>query len=91
MRGVQVVRDKLDGKDPFEIVKSEIKRNKTDVVRGLLQPLNQLVDHTKNAGGCSTNQELNPFEQVDALLQIATSRDILARFVVNLSSEHMLT
>ena len=91
MRGVQVVRDKLDGKDPFEIVKSEIKRNKTDVVRGLLQPLNQLVDRAKNAGGCSTNQELNPFEQVDALLQIATSRDILARFVVNLSSEHMLT
>ena len=91
MRGLQVVRDKLDGKDPFGIVKSEIERNKTGVLKGLIEPLNQLVDRAKNAGGCSTNQELNPFEQVDALLQIATSRDILARFVALPAPEHLLT
>eukprot|EP00960_Hanusia_phi_P055162 762893-Hanusia_phi.AAC.4 len=74
-KGIKLVEEKLDGKSPFGILKQDIARNSGKSKDSALS----LIDHVRGDKEAWEGDKLNVFEQVDALLHIATSRDILAR------------
>eukprot|EP00960_Hanusia_phi_P039841 754083-Hanusia_phi.AAC.5 len=75
----QIVEDKLNGQNPFAVLKEDIGRNATLRRESLQEPIYKLVDRVRGDNEMWKRDKLNAFEQVDALLHIATSRDILAR------------
>uniref|UniRef100_A0A7S0EHU8 FATC domain-containing protein n=1 Tax=Hanusia phi TaxID=3032 RepID=A0A7S0EHU8_9CRYP len=76
---MKIVEDKLNGQNPFAVLKEDIGRNATLRRESLQEPIYKLVDRVRGDNEMWKRDKLNAFEQVDALLHIATSRDILAR------------
>ncbi|EKX50321.1 hypothetical protein GUITHDRAFT_104130 [Guillardia theta CCMP2712] len=75
---VKDVKGKLEGRNPFSILREQVTRNGR--VTSAHQNLARLIDKVEEeAGTGSHSASLSSFEQADSLLEIATSRDILAR------------